>query len=134
VAILTAPSALDHPAVRLPDVPGEPYSPACATHRFHTGVDFGVPAGTPILASSAGVARTFRSSSGYGNYVLLVHGNGWYTLYAHLGRILVSDGQVVGPRQEVGESGSTGFSTGPHLHFEVRQGSAYVDPCALLGC
>jgi murein DD-endopeptidase MepM/ murein hydrolase activator NlpD len=116
------------------DVAGEPYSATCATHRVHTGVDLGVPTGTPVLASKAGVARTFRSASGYGWYVLLVHGDGVYTLYAHLSRILVSDGQVVGRGQEIGRSGSTGFSTGPHLHFEVRRGQGFVGPCPYLGC
>ena len=116
------------------NVAGEPYSPDCITHRFHTGIDLGVPTGTPVLASAPGVAHVFRSDRGYGNHVLVAHGNGWFTLYGHLSELSVGEGQVVGRGQPVGRSGSTGFSTGPHLHFEIRYGQAPVDPCAYLRC
>jgi Peptidase family M23 len=116
------------------DVPGEPYSAECATHRFHTGIDLGVHAGTPVYASAAGVAHVYRSDSGYGNHVLVAHGNGWFTLYAHLGRFTVHEGEAVRRGDPVGLSGSTGFSTGPHLHFEIRYGQRYQEPCVYLGC
>jgi murein DD-endopeptidase MepM/ murein hydrolase activator NlpD len=114
---------------------GEPYNPACPTKRWHTGIDLAVPAGSPVFASDSGVARTFRSSAGYGDYVIVTHGNGYATLYAHLSAFAVADGQVVRRGEMVGLSGSTGFSTGPHLHFEIRWERTYVDPCeALSGC
>ncbi|HXM58683.1 MAG TPA: M23 family metallopeptidase, partial [Candidatus Dormibacteraeota bacterium] len=116
------------------DTPGEPYSPDCATHRWHTGLDLGVPLGTPVYASAAGVAHVISTDSGYGNYVIVVHGNGWFTLYAHLSRFTVHDGGTVRRGDPVGLSGSTGFSTGPHLHFEIRYDSHYLDPCLYLGC
>lgn len=116
------------------DVAGEPYSAACVTHRFHTGIDLGVHSGTPVYAAAAGIAHVYRSDSGYGNHVLVAHGNGWFTLYAHLGEPAVRDGEAVRRGDPVGLSGSTGFSTGPHLHFEIRYGPQYQDPCAYLGC
>jgi len=114
------------------DVPGEPYSPTCATHRFHTGIDLGVPTGTPIFAAATGVAHLYRTASGYGDYVLVTHGNGWFTLCGHLSDYVVPNGQVVQRGQPIARSGSTGFSTGPHLHFEIRRGQTPVDPCAYL--
>jgi murein DD-endopeptidase MepM/ murein hydrolase activator NlpD len=116
------------------DVPGEPYSPDCVTHRFHTGIDLGVHTGTPVYATAAGVAHVYRSDSGYGNHVLLAHGNGWFTVYAHLSEPTVREGDVVRRGDPVGLSGSTGFSTGPHLHYEIRYGQQPVDPCVYLDC
>jgi hypothetical protein len=116
------------------DVPGEPYSPDCVTHRFHTGLDLGVRSGTPVYATAAGVARVIQSDSGYGNHVVLTHGSGWITVYAHLSQFTVRDGEVVRRGDPVGLSGSTGFSTGPHLHYEIRYGQQPVDPCVYLDC
>jgi hypothetical protein len=116
------------------DVPGEPYSPDCVSHRFHTGIDLGVHTGTPVYAGAAGVAHVYRSDSGYGNHVLVAHGNGWFTVYAHLSQFTVREGDVVRRGDPVGLSGSTGFSTGPHLHFEIRYGQQPVDPCVYLDC
>ena len=116
------------------ELAGEPYKADCPTKRWHTGIDLALPLGTPVFASDAGVARTFRSDSGYGNYVLVVHGNGYATLYAHLSDFAVPDGQVVKKGDVVGFIGSTGYSTGPHLHFEIRFDKDYVDPCAELKC
>ena len=116
------------------DVPGEPYSADCVTHRFHTGLDLGVHQGTPVYAAAPGVAHVYRSDSGYGIHVLVAHGGGWFTLYAHLSEVVVRDGEPVRRGDPVGLSGSTGFSTGPHLHFEVRYGGQYQDPCVYLGC
>jgi murein DD-endopeptidase MepM/ murein hydrolase activator NlpD len=116
------------------DVAGEPYSATCSTHRFHTGIDLGVPTGTPILASAPGIAHVFRSTQGYGNHVLIAHGGGWFTLYGHMTDFAIQDGQTVARGDQIGWSGSTGFSTGPHLHFEIRHDQDYEDPCAWLTC
>jgi murein DD-endopeptidase MepM/ murein hydrolase activator NlpD len=116
------------------DVPGEPYDANCPSHRRHTGIDLGIPLATPIYASSGGTVREFVSGSGYGDYVLISHPDGWFTLYGHLSSFVVADGQVVQKGQLIARSGSTGYSTGPHLHFEVRRGSQAVDPCGILNC
>ena len=86
----------------------------------HNGVDFALPVGTPVLAAASGKAiKVGNDSSGYGNYILLQH-DGFQTLYAHLSSIDVLVGTSVTEGKKIGLSGSTGFSTGPHLHFELR--------------
>lgn len=112
----------------------EPYNGGCSSKHWHTGVDFAVPQGTPVFAADAGVARVFRDPGGYGNHVVVMHGNGFVTLYGHLSAFGVQDGQVVKRGDLVGLAGSTGFSTGSHLHFEIRQESQYLDPCVFIGC
>jgi hypothetical protein len=116
------------------DVAGEPYSADCATHRFHTGIDLAAHTGTPVYAAEAGVVHVIPSASGYGNHVVIMHGNGWSTLYAHLSAFTVHEGDVVRRGDPVGLVGSTGNSTGPHLHFETRFGEHPLDPCSSLGC
>lgn len=89
----------------------------------HNGIDFGAPRGTPIYASADGtviVARNAGWNGGYGNYVVITHANGTQTLYAHLVNAIVTPGQTVDAGQVIGYMGSTGKSTGVHLHFEVR--------------
>ena len=89
----------------------------------YNGVDIGAPAGTPIIASARGVVIISRSSGwngGYGNYVVIKHNNGTQTLYSHLSKVYVSVGETVGQGETIGTVGSTGKSTGPHLHFEIR--------------
>ncbi|MBU0732071.1 LysM peptidoglycan-binding domain-containing M23 family metallopeptidase [Patescibacteria group bacterium] len=93
----------------------------------HVAIDIRGPMGTPIYASAAGTA-TNHSGGGYGNYVVIDHGNGWSTLYAHLSSYGVSSGQYVSQGQYIGGEGSTGWSTGPHLHFEIRQGGTKYNP------
>jgi murein DD-endopeptidase MepM/ murein hydrolase activator NlpD len=94
------------------------------TQQFWTGhraIDIGVHLGTPVLASDSGyVVLVANDDSGYGKHVMINHGNGFETLYAHLSVILVTPGQTVRKGQSLGLSGSTGRSTGPHLHFEIR--------------
>jgi murein DD-endopeptidase MepM/ murein hydrolase activator NlpD len=116
------------------DVAGEPYSADCATHRWHSGIDLADHTGAPVYAAEAGVAHVYPGTTGYGNYVVVVHGNGWSTLYAHLSAFTVNDGDVVRRGDPIGLIGSTGFSTGPHLHFETRFAGNPVDPCSSLSC
>lgn len=100
--------------------------------RMHNGVDWGVPIGTSVRASSAGVVVRAGWFSGYGICVDIQHPNGTMTRYAHLSRAMVSVGQTVSQNQEVARSGNTGDSTGPHLHFEIRVGGTPVDPLRYL--
>lgn len=95
---------------------------------MHTGIDFRAETGTPVRAAGAGTVITAEFSGGYGNMVEIDHGNGLTTRYAHLSQIAVSEGQSVQPGGIVGRVGSTGRSTGPHLHYEVRVEGDAVDP------
>lgn len=109
---------------------GEPYDPNCPTRHTHTGIDIGANYGTPIAAADTGIVSyvNWGWGGGYGNYVLITHGNGYATLYAHLSAINVSVDQAVQRGQTIGAEGSTGYSTGPHLHFEIRLNGAYQNP------
>ncbi len=100
----------------------------------HSGIDVGAWAGTPVTAADRGVViRAGWSDIGYGNFVIIDHKIDYITLYAHLSDIFVSEGQVVGQGQLLGTVGSTGNSTGPHLHFEIRDFGQRVDPLTILG-
>lgn len=97
--------------------------------EFHPGLDFNASQGTPVLASAAGtVKQAVHASYGYGNHVILLHPSGYETLYGHLQSISVKKGQEVKIGQAIGSSGSTGASSGPHLHYEVRLGGRPIDP------
>jgi murein DD-endopeptidase MepM/ murein hydrolase activator NlpD len=102
--------------------------------RMHRGIDIAGPTGTPIYAAAVGVVITAGwNSGGYGNLVEIEHPDGSVTLYAHNHRIMVQKGQQVEQGQQIAEMGSTGFSTGPHLHFEIHpSGQGAVNPMALL--
>lgn len=100
--------------------------------RYHYGIDIARPSGYTIKASDNGVVKTAGRHSTYGNYVVINHNNGYETLYAHLSKIDVSVGQVVGQGAAIGVMGSTGRSTGTHLHFEVHKNGAEVNPLAYL--
>ncbi len=102
--------------------------------RMHKGIDIAAPIGTPIVAAADGVVVSAGwNSGGYGNLVEVQHPDGSVTRYAHNNRILVRQGQEVAQGQQISEMGSTGFSTGPHLHFEVHPGGgAAVNPMAFL--
>jgi murein DD-endopeptidase MepM/ murein hydrolase activator NlpD len=106
----------------------EPANPDCPTRHWHTGLDIVGPAGTPVFAAASGVARVFPGSVGYGNYVIVIHSDQYATLYGHLTAFTLHDGDEVKKGDVIGLEGSTGFSTGPHLHFEIRQNGDYVDP------
>ncbi|MDZ8034610.1 peptidoglycan DD-metalloendopeptidase family protein [Nostoc sp. DedSLP04] len=94
--------------------------PITGTQRFHAGTDLGAPTGTPVLAAAAGQVETANWVGGYGLTVILNHKSAEQTLYGHMSEILVQPGQWVQPGTIIGRVGSTGNSTGPHLHFEVR--------------
>ena len=107
--------------------------PVTGATAFHAGLDFGAPCGTPIKAAGTGVILSAGfNSGGYGNMTLINHGNGLSTLYGHQSSIIVSAGQSVTQGQVIGYVGSTGKSTGCHLHFEVRVGGNPVDPSGYL--
>jgi murein DD-endopeptidase MepM/ murein hydrolase activator NlpD len=101
--------------------------------RLHAGIDIAAPSGTPIGAAIAGTVIYSSWQSGYGNVVIISHGGGLSTLYGHQSRLGVSLGQVVGQGQIIGYVGSTGHSTGPHVHFETRYGGVARNPRGCLG-
>ena len=107
------------------------YSESKGAWRMHTGVDLAAPMGTPVLAAKAGRVALVQAVGGYGNTVLLDHGDGVETLYAHLQQALVREGDWIGQGVQLGAVGTTGAATGPHLHFELRtraQALQAIDP------
>ena len=106
--------------------------PVTGATAFHGGIDFGASCGTPIKAAGTGVVVTAGPNGGYGNMTLLNHGGSMATLYGHQSSIIVSAGQTVNQGQVIGYIGSTGKSTGCHLHFEVRVNGNPVNPLAYL--
>jgi murein DD-endopeptidase MepM/ murein hydrolase activator NlpD len=106
--------------------------PILGTTRLHTGVDFGAAYGTPISAAASGKVIHSGGFGGYGNTVIIDHGGGMSTLYAHQSEVRVSLGDQVESGATIGLVGSTGLSTGPHLHFEVRILGSPVDPAPYL--
>ena len=113
--------------------PGSAYGwrihPIWGDRRFHAGEDIGAPSGTSILAADSGMVTVIPDNgNGYGNYIMINHGGGRVTLYAHMSGFAVSNGATVTQGQTIGYVGSTGNSTGPHLHFEVRVNGATTDP------
>jgi len=110
----------------------EPVDAACPGGHFHSGIDLAAPAGAPVLAPLPGFAAAGSQPASCGNYVRLDHGGGLATLYCHLSRVLVGGGQLVMAGDRIGAVGSSGNSTGPHLHFEVHLGGRLLDPAAWL--
>ncbi|MER1958661.1 MAG: M23 family metallopeptidase [Solibacillus sp.] len=96
--------------------------------RYHYGIDIARPSGYTIKASDNGVVKTAGRHSTYGNYIVINHNNGYESLYAHLSKIDVSVGQVIGQGAAIGVMGSTGRSTGTHLHFEIHKNGSEVNP------
>ena len=107
--------------------------PLDGSYNYHLGTDIGASYGTPVVSYQAGTVLIASYHWSYGNYVVVDHGNGLSTLYAHMSALTVSAGQSVSAGQQVGLVGSTGSSTGPHLHFEVRINGSNVDPAPYLG-
>ena len=129
------------PGVLTAPVPGTPLTslfgprvhPIFGNVRMHDGADYGAPFGMPIRAAAAGTVISAGVRGGYGNATILDHGRGLATLYAHQAEMFVTPGTTVAAGQVIGAVGSTGFSTGPHLHFEVRVSGVPVDPLLYLG-
>ena len=111
---------------------GPRIDPISGRKSSHTGTDFACPTGTPIYASMSGKVAYTGFSSIYGNYVILNHHDGYQTLYAHMSKIIAKKGSYVAQGDRIGLVGSTGYSTGPHLHFTVYKDSKLVDPMTLL--
>ena len=95
---------------------------------MHTGIDIGAKAGTNVLAANNGTVIKAGWNNSYGNVVMVDHGGGIVTLYAHNSKLLVKTGDVVAKGQTIALVGSTGNSTGPHIHFEVRVNGEYKNP------
>lgn len=102
--------------------------PIFKRRKHHNGIDLAAPYGTPIIASGAGMVIYAGRKGGYGNMVMINHGKGYATVYAHMSTILVSNGQEVMEEQPIGKVGSTGISTGNHLHFEIRVNGKHRNP------
>jgi len=120
--------------------PFEPYDPSCPTRHFHSGIDIANDYGTPVHAADGGIAHNFAMGCswnanelcGYGRYVVIVHAGGFTSLYGHLSSWAVADGVQIDKDTVIGYEGSTGNSTGPHLHFEIDLAGTPVDPLAYL--
>lgn len=112
--------------------PFEPYDPNCSTRHFHSGIDIHADCGTPITAADNGVAHTYVSSWGFGLHVIIVHGNGWVSVYGHMSGFAIADGQTVRRGQLIGYEGSSGNSSGCHVHFELDLNDVPQDPIKYL--
>lgn len=112
---------------------GYRYHPITGTYSFHNGVDFAVGYGTPIKASAGGTVSVASYTYVWGNYVTINHHNGFSTLYAHMTNYIVSYGQSVSQGQVIGYVGSTGYSTGAHLHFTMYYNGSTVNPMNYIG-
>lgn len=100
---------------------------------FHAGADLAAPTGTPVKSIMAGTVRAVNQDLfGYGKHIIVIHDQGFESLYAHLSKINVELGQKVELTTEIGQAGSTGFSTGPHLHLEVRQNGSLINPADIV--
>jgi murein DD-endopeptidase MepM/ murein hydrolase activator NlpD len=107
-------------------------NPISGRREVHSGIDIPAPVGTNIIAAAAGVVIMSQYNGGFGYTVVINHGGGLSTLYAHNSRLLVSAGETVAAGHVIARAGSTGFSTGSHLHFEVRLDGGHVDPIGYL--
>jgi murein DD-endopeptidase MepM/ murein hydrolase activator NlpD len=115
----------------------EQYEPSCPyPHRIHTGLDIAGPWGSPIIAADTGIIYFYPGIYGYGNYIIIIHGHGYSTLYGHLSSYKsgLHSGQIIARGTVIAFEGSTGNSTGPHLHFEIRVNNQWRNPCIWLGC
>jgi murein DD-endopeptidase MepM/ murein hydrolase activator NlpD len=110
---------------------GKRSHPVLGYTKMHKGVDFAAATGTPIQAAGDGLVETAGVNGGYGNYVRIRHSSGYSTAYAHMSRIAVRAGQRVRQGQVIGQVGSTGLSTGPHLHYEVLVNNSHINPLSV---
>jgi hypothetical protein len=127
-ALMAIPSRRPVGEARLGSAYGNRIDPFRKQLAFHSGVDFALRTGSDVLAAAGGRVRFAGYRGAYGNLVEIDHGNRLVTRYAHLSRLHVRAGDVVTPEQRIGAVGSTGRSTGPHLHFEVLHKGRFVDP------
>jgi len=104
------------------------YTDGTRTSSTHTGVDFGIPTGTEVYACARGMVKLSRMRVLTGNSIIIEHAPGVYTMYYHLDSVIAQENTIVNTGDVIGLSGSTGFSTGPHLHWELRVGAEYADP------
>lgn len=119
--------------VRVSDDYGERMHPTLGIKKFHNGIDFAAPAGTSILAAYNGKVVAADYSSTMGNYIMIDHGDGIYTIYMHASKLYVKKGQEVSKGAKIAAVGTTGRSTGNHLHFSVRVNGSYVSPWKYIG-
>lgn len=117
----------------LSSVFGKRTHPISGKTKSHNGIDIPAPAGTPVLAANSGVVISAEYSTSYGNLVVIDHGGGVLTYYAHNTKLLVSVGQTVSKGEIIATVGTTGYSTGNHLHFEVQVNGQAVDPMGYFG-
>jgi murein DD-endopeptidase MepM/ murein hydrolase activator NlpD len=112
---------------------GMRFHPVLGYSRMHKGIDFAVPSGTPVMAAGAGTIQRKLWENGYGNFIVLNHGNGYSTAYGHLSRFAagVHPGSHVRQGQVIAYSGATGLATGPHLHYEIRINDIQVNPATV---
>ena len=106
--------------------------PVLKKKRPHNGVDFGAPKGTPVFAPADGIVEIARYSKSAGNWIMVNHQNGYKTVYMHFDKHAVKEGQQVKRGQVIGYIGNTGYSTGPHLHYEVRHNNVPINPMKFL--
>ncbi len=128
LASIPAISPVSKKRARLASFFGYRIHPILRTKRMHEGVDFSAPRGTKVYATADGVVRNTKYSGGYGRQILIDHGHGYKTRYAHLNKSLVRRGQKVKRGDLIGHVGSTGLSTSPHLHYEVLKNGSPVNP------
>lgn len=107
---------------------GERIHPTENISKFHYGVDLAMPCGTKVLAAQKGVVKEALENGDYGKYIVVDHGDGIITLYAHLSNVLAQQGDEVDAGQMIAESGDSGNVTGPHLHFEIKDGEEWLNP------
>lgn len=119
--------------IRVSDEYGNRIHPILGVQQFHNGVDLAAPSGSPILAAYDGEVVAADYSSTMGNYIMIDHGDGLVTIYMHASSLGVSKGTMVARGEQIGCVGSTGRSTGPHLHFSVRENGSYVSPWKYIG-
>lgn len=110
----------------------EPFAPFCPGHHVHTGIDLAAPPGTPVHSATAGIAHRGFDAGGAGMYVVVTADQHVRLFYCHLSLYAVRDGGLVAPGDVIGQVGSTGRATGPHVHFEIQVNGASVDPAVWL--
>ncbi|WP_183433233.1 M23 family metallopeptidase [Mesorhizobium sp. RMAD-H1] len=131
-AVRTIPLANPAPGMPVTSLFGVRRDPLLGTPAFHAGIDFRAHKGQQITATAGGIVTKAGRNGGYGNMVEIDHGNGFTSRYAHLSRVLVSENQKISFGTVIGEAGSTGRSTGPHLHYEVRRNGKAINPATFL--